>query len=153
MSTSKRKSFAKTIDAKVDQTLTRTDTDSPDAAQQATEDKTTETPETPDIEPKIQPETGSTTPIEFRKFTVPLRSDQLGELSKEIGGLAYLHGIEVSKASFIRLGLERVLAQLKKDPESLLKALYRLELKEMELNEDRKYSSSKGLAEYVQNAS
>lgn len=86
--------------------------------------------------------------IEFRKFTVPLRSDQLDLLSLTVARMLIDHGVDLSKAVLIRYALSTVLAQAKDDPDRLLQALQQFETEELAMNADRKYSISAGLQGY-----
>ncbi len=164
MSTNKRKSFAQQIGQKVDQTLAK-QTESSEAPQPASE-SATPTADTKaadnlpqerdgmhEIADNASEQPDAPKEIEFKKFTVPLRTDQLNDMADQLWEFGYKYRVDISKASLIRLALDRILDNLKRDPESVLRALYRLEKKELKMNEDRrKYSVSKGLAEYVEKA-
>lgn len=88
------------------------------------------------------------TSIEFRKFTVPIRTDQLDQLSLTVARMLIEHGVDLSKAVLIRYALSLVLDQAKDDPDRLLQALQAFEADELAMNADRKYSISAGLSSY-----
>ena len=86
--------------------------------------------------------------IEFRKFTAPLRTDQIDDLNTILATFYLEHRITLSKASIIRHGLELALAEAKADPDRFLQALQALETKELAMNANRKHSISPGLADH-----
>lgn len=88
--------------------------------------------------------------VEYRKWTVPLRSDQLTALSQAVAHLTVTYGVEFSKAILVRLALDHLLADLEQDPEEVIYQLYRLEQQELAANADRKFSPSKGAEAYLQ---
>ena len=138
----KRKSFAKALEDKMEgpetpQGGTKGDTDP----------KTPKAPETAQDGPQGQPDQQ---PIKFNKFTFPLREDLHRQLSKTVARLNLERDVEASMAILIRLGIEHVLDRLEKNPDALLKNLYKLEQKEVFLSGDKKYTVNRGLAEYVQ---
>ena len=87
-------------------------------------------------------------PVEFRKFTVPIRTDQLELLSLTVARMLIDHGVDLSKAVLIRYALSLVLAQARDEPDRLLQALQQFEADELAMNADRKYSISAGLSSY-----
>lgn len=158
MPTSKRKSFAQQIGQKVEQTLAK-EADSEVPPPPAPEPSPAPPANTPVRQGSVAPDgtpepTAEAQEIAFKKFTVPLRTDQLAEMDDQLWDLGYRYRVDISKASLIRLALDRLLENLRRDPDSVLRAVYRLEQKELRMNEDRrKFSVSKGLAEYLEKTS
>lgn len=151
MSTSKRKSFAKALSQKVDNIPKAPEAPAdqpsdegatPIAASDTAQDVPVPLPQRP--EPK---------PVRFNKFTFPLREDLHRQLSKIIARLNLEKDVEVSMAILIRLGIEHVLEQLERNPDTLLADLYQLQQKEVRLSGDKKYTVNRGLGKYVQQES
>ena len=102
------------------------------------------------------PATASQTPqeaqeapaIEFQKYTVPIRTDQLKAMADLIARTQLDFDVELSRAVIIRHAINLVLADAQEDPERLLQRLAALEAAELDMNADRKYSRSPGLARY-----
>lgn len=86
--------------------------------------------------------------IEFKKFTCPLRSDQLEDLTTVIAQIYLAHRVDLSKAVLIRYGLSMVLSMAKEDPDRLLQALQQFEADELGMNGNRSHSLAPGLANY-----
>lgn len=136
MSTTKRKSFAKALSERADAVLQHGQPEESVPAQLQP------------ISAPAAPVIPEAKPIEFKKFTVPIRSDQLDNLATTLAHLLIDHGVELSKAALIRYGLDLVLREAKDNPDRLLQALQAFEQEELSMNADRKYSVSAGLAEY-----
>lgn len=152
---SKRKSFAKTLSERADEALARDAQEDAEPqkagagaqeAQKAGDDTLEALPARPTPSPQAQT-------VEFKKFTVPIRTDQLDELAKTVARLTLDFDVNVSKAVLIRYGLAQVLTQFGADPDAFLQGLYGFEEEEIALNADRKYSASQGLKQYVDKAS
>ena len=152
---SKRKSFAKTLSERADEALARDAQEDAEPqktgageqeASKASDDTLEALPARPTPPPQAQ--TG-----EFKKFTVPIRTDQLDELTKTVARLTLDFDVNVSKAVLIRYGLAQILTQIGADPDAFLQGLYAFEEEEIALNADRKYSASQGLKQYVDKAS
>lgn len=90
--------------------------------------------------------------VEYRKFTVPLRSDQIREIDQLLARLALEHEVKVTKALLIRLAIDEVLAELEEDPDAVLHRLYRLEQQELADHDERRVSMSRGLEEHLRDA-
>lgn len=134
----KPKSFAKALAERADAALAVGQQDSPEST---VAPPATSLPIAPANEPVR-------TSIEFRKFTVPIRTDQLDQLSLTVARMLIEHGVDLSKAVLIRYALSLVLDQAKDDPDRLLQALQAFEADELAMNADRKYSISAGLSSY-----
>lgn len=89
---------------------------------------------------------------EYRKFTVPLRDDQLSAITQAVARLTVEHEVVISKALLIRLAIDEVLADLASDPDGVLVRLWNLEQQELAGNDDRRVSASRGVEEYLQAA-
>jgi hypothetical protein len=83
--------------------------------------------------------------IAFRKFTVPIRTDQLSELANMIAHIQLDQGVSISKALVIRYGLALVLKAAQDEPDHLLQQLATFEQMELDISDNRKYSISGGL--------
>ncbi|HEV2121654.1 MAG TPA: hypothetical protein VGW38_02630 [Chloroflexota bacterium] len=88
--------------------------------------------------------------VEWQKFTAPLRRDQLQELRRLLALWTAEKDVSFSIAEVLRLGLDRVLAQMREDPDEAILALYRQELRETAANDNRKFGRSRGAEEYLQ---
>ena len=89
---------------------------------------------------------------EYRKFTVPLRDDQLNAITQAVARLTVERDVVISKALLIRLAIDEVLDELQRDPDAVLLRLWNLEQQEITDNEDRRVSASRGVEEYLQSA-
>lgn len=87
--------------------------------------------------------------VEYRKFTVPLRSDQLSDITQALARLTVDHDVVVTKALLIRLAIDEVLAELHADPDEVLHRLYELERRELDATLDRRVSVSHGVEAHL----
>jgi hypothetical protein len=87
--------------------------------------------------------------VEYRKFTVPLRSEQIREIDHALARLELEHEVKVTKALVIRLAIDEVLVELAAHPERVLQRLYRLEQQEVADHDARRVRVSRGLEAYL----
>ncbi len=88
--------------------------------------------------------------VEWQKFTAPLRRDQLRDLRKLLALWTAEKDVSFSIAEVLRLGLDKVLAQMRDDPDETILELYYQERRETAANENRKFGRSRGAEEYLQ---
>lgn len=91
-------------------------------------------------------------PITWRKSTIPFRTDQYDEIGRLLAEFRAQHGVQLTIAEFVRLGLDKQIAAFcdeERRPQ-LLRELHEQQLRESQGNEKLKHSRSHGLAQYLQ---
>jgi hypothetical protein len=76
--------------------------------------------------------------VEYRKFTVPLRSDQLNDITQTLARLVIERDVVITKALLIRLAIDEMLAKLQAAPDDVIQQLHELEQRELSATLERK---------------
>jgi hypothetical protein len=90
--------------------------------------------------------------VYFKKFTAPLREDQLDQLTIMLASWTASKKVKFSAAEVLRLGLDKMLRLMKEEPDQAILELYQQEQQETIASETRKFGRSKGAKEYLQKA-
>lgn len=105
----------------------------------------------PSPEPEIEAPEPAIAPVTWRKSTIPFREDQYEEIGRLLAEFRAEHGVQLTIAEFVRLGLDKQIAafQNHETRTGLLVELYKQQQRESQGNENLKHSRSHGLGRFL----
>lgn len=106
----------------------------------------------PETEPTTEPTSAaaeaSTAPY-WRKYTTQYRTDQLDRLEALLARLWADEKVKINLAEFVRLALDKMLADYERDPDQVLLDIYRQQRDELRAEPRRKHAPTRNLPEYL----
>jgi hypothetical protein len=102
----------------------------------------------PPVEELLAP--GETPPGEYwRRISSPMRVEQLEQLDDLLTDWAKSRRVRISMAEAMRLALDRLITEMERDPDAIIRALYDQEQREEREAPSRKFARSRGAREYL----